>query len=79
MTKKITVEEAALAIGYEKRGRFYYSMLYINGYNGHSGLPFGLESVHIFNEEWADGTAYTRKQIMQMYEEYMAETQEEKV
>ena len=78
MTKKITVEEAALALGYEKVGRFYYSMLYVIGYTGYSGLPFGLESVHICNEEFAEPTAYTSKQIMHMYEEYIAEAKEQK-
>ena len=75
--KKVTVEEAAEFLGFEKVGRFYYCILYANGYNGYSGLPFGLETVYLGDDEWADPSAYTRKQILMKYEEFITENPED--
>ncbi len=76
--KKITVAQAAEFLGFEKVGRFYYDHMYVQGYVGYDdGVPFGYEQVYISDGEYADSTAYTSKQILKMYEEYIEENPEE--
>ncbi len=73
--KTPTVEEAAEFMGLEKKGRYYYDHLYIDGYM--AILPFGIESVYISDDVFADSNGYTGKQVLKLYKDYIAENPEE--
>jgi hypothetical protein len=73
--KNPTVEEAAKFMGLEKKGRYYYDHLYIDGYM--AILPFGQEPVYISDDVFADSNGYTGKQVLKLYHEYIAENPEE--
>lgn len=72
---KPTVEEAAEFMGLEKKGRYYYDHLYIDGYMGI--LPFGNEPVYIAEDVFADSSGYTKKQVLKLYTDYVEENPEE--
>jgi len=73
--KKITVTQAAEFMGLEKKGRYYYDHLYIDGYM--AILPFGQEPVYIAEDVFADSEGYTGKQVLKLYNDYVAENTEE--
>ena len=73
--KKPTVEEAAKFMGLEKKGRYYYDHLYIDGYMGI--LPLGNELVYISADVFADSEGYTGKQVLKLYNDYVSENPEE--
>jgi len=73
--KKPTVAEAAEFMGLEKKGRYYYDHLYVDGYM--AILPFGIEPVYIAEDIFADSEGYTGKQVLKLYNEYIAENPEE--
>ena len=75
--KKITVKEAAAYVGLVKVGRFYYDSLYVEGYVGYSDLPFGEEPVYLSDGIYADSTAYTGKEVLEMYYDCKEEDSEE--
>ena len=73
--KTPTVAEAAEFVGLEKKGRYYYDRLYIDGYM--AIMPFGKEPVYIAEDVFADSDGYTGKQVLKLYADYVEENPEE--
>ena len=75
--KKVTVKEAAEYVGLVKVGRFYYDALYVQGWVGYIDAPFGYEQVYLSDGVYADSTAYTGKEVLEMYEDCKEEDEKE--
>ena len=70
--KKVTIKEAAECLGLIKVGTRYFDEMYVDGFVGYSGLPFGVEPVYLSDGVYLDPGNFTGKEVLEKYKEYIS-------